>query len=252
MPLLSQEWFNPLDEVGLSILAKHIESEEKHFDTFLNIARRATEKGNMVMAADIVAAICLTKKESIDFRDLHISSSRISLLSFEGKAISRLQICDSFIEKIDLTNSKLNDSVCISKCEIGKVYGVASSTNIPLQLQNNNISEYEMLATTALIKKANLSEPQKLFIEMARKIYFQPGSGRKENALLRGMGESANKQLSQKILGKLIDEKLLIRVKGNEGFVYIPMRDQTARIDRMLKELTLSVDPLWVSISNLH
>lgn len=251
MALLSQDWFNPLDEVGLSILAEHIEKDKRHFDTFLNIARRATEQGNMIMAADIVAALCLTKNDHIDFKEIYISCARISFLSFEGKRIERLRIDGSFIERLDLTNSKLSDTVIICDSEIKKVNGVASRSNIPPQIKNNEIKEFELLGTTALIKKANLSDSQKIFVEMARKIFFQPGRGRKENALLRGMGVSGDKQLSQKILGMMIDDKLISKVKGDEGFIYIPERSQSSRIDRMLKELTLSSDPLWIKISSL-
>ena len=58
--------------------------------------------------------------------------------------------------------------------------------------------DFEPLATTAVLKKARLSESQKPFVEMMRKIFFQPGAGRKEAALLREMGASANKQLGKK------------------------------------------------------
>ena len=86
---------------------------------------------------------------------------------------------------------------------------------------------------------------------MLRKIFYQPGAGRKEAALLRGMGTSANKQLGEKLLRCLLDEKLVTRHKGDEGFIYKPIRSEMGRIDKILTDLTLSTDPLWIKISTL-
>lgn len=249
--VLSASWKNPLDEVGLSILSEYINKEPKRIDTFLAIARNASNSANKVLAANIVAAICLLNISSLDFKDIHISDAHFRSLSFEGKEIQKLSISDTIIEKLDLTNSKLCDSVKISKCMISTVYGIASSKSVPSQVADCSVENCEMLATTTLIKKARLSESQKLFVEMLRKIFFQPGSGRMEAALLRGMGMSANKQLGGKILRKLLDAGLITRFKGKEGNVYSPVRSETARVDKILTDLTLSQDPLWQSISLL-
>lgn len=96
-----------------------------------------------------------------------------------------------------------------------------------------------------------LSKEKKLGNYQFRKIFFQPGAGRKEAALLRGMGTSANKQLGEKILNKLLDEGLITRIKGKEGYVYKPVRSKTGRIDKILTDLTLSKDPLWLMISEI-
>lgn len=249
--VLSADWKNPLDEVGLSILAEYISKDAKRIDTFLSMARTASVSVNKVLASNIVAALCLLDINSLDFKDIHISDGHFRRLSFEGKEIQRLSISDSVIEKLDLTNSKLCDSIKINGCIISTVYGIASRKSVPAQVADCSVENFEMLATTTLIKKARLSESQKLFVEMLRKIFFQPGSGRMEAALLRGMGVSANKQLGEKILGKLMDAKLIKRFRGKEGYVYSPVRSETGRVDKILTDLTLSQDSLWESISRL-
>lgn len=249
--VLSANWKNPLDQTGLSILSEYISKDAKRIDTFLAMARNASLSANKVLASDIVAALCLLPVDILDFKDLYISGGHFSHLSFEGKEIKRLSISESIIEKIDLTNSKLSDSVKFKECIISTVYGISSRKSIPEQIVNCEIDNFEMLATTTLIKRARLSESQKLFVEMLRKIFFQPGAGRKEAALLRGMGVSANKQLGEKILSKLLDEKLVTRIKGDEGYIYKPVRSKTGRIDKLLTDLTLSKDPLWQTISLL-
>lgn len=249
--VLSADWKNPLDQVGLSILAEYISKDIKRIDSFLTLARNASNSKNKILAADIISALCLLDIDNLDFKDLNIVASHFSYLSFEGKEIRRLSISDSIIEKIDLTNSKLNNSVKLSKCIISTVYGIASRKSIPAPIVDCDVDHFEMLATTTLIKRARLSESQKLFVEILRKIFFQPGAGRKEAALLRGMGVSANKPLGQKILSKLLEEKLITRHRGDEGYIYKPVRKETGRIDKMLTDLTLSTDPLWEKITSL-
>lgn len=135
---------------------------------------------------------------SLDFKNLDISGGYFTRLTFEGKEIERLSLRDSIVERFDLTNAKLKESVKISKCWIGTAYGIASHKSFPSNFSECKVVNFEALATTTLIKKARLSGSQKLFVQMLRKIFHQPGAGRKEGALLRGMGSSANKQLGEK------------------------------------------------------
>ena len=68
---------------------------------------------------------------------------------------------------------------------------------------------------------------------------------------MRGMGESVNRKLSNKILQKMLNEKIISKSQGNEGLVYNPNRNQGARVKKILDDLTLSKDPLWEFVSNL-
>ena len=248
--IYTDEWRHPLNDIGLNILTTYISKNEENVNRFLGIARQAATK-NKILASDIVCAICLLDIAEIDFNGLTITDGHFFHLSFEGKVIKRLSIKNSIIEKLDLTNSKLADTVTIEDSIISTIYGISSIGGIPSQLVRCDTEDFEPLATTALIKKARLSESQKLFVEMMRKIYFQPGAGRKEAALLRGMGASANKQLGKKILNKLLDEDLVTRHKGDEGYIYSPVRRETERVKKMLTDLTLSEDPVWKNISAL-
>lgn len=248
---MSNKFLIFLHRTNLVTLAEYINKDEKRLDIFITMARNASTSTNKVLAADIVSVLCLLDTDHIDFKDIYITDGYFSYLSFEGKEINRLTISDSCIERIDLTNSKFLDKVQIKNCIINTVYGVSSKESIPTQIIDCTVDNFESLATTTLIKKAKLSIPQKLLVEMIRKIFFQPGAGRKEAALLRGMGFSDNTRLGKKILGKLMDEGLITRHKGDEGYIYKPVRKYAKRVNGIITELTLSKDPLWESVSNL-
>lgn len=249
--LLDEEWMQPLDATGCYILSEYISKDEERWNEFLSIARQASTHKNKIFASDIVSALCLIDATSLDFQDLYISDGCFSNLIFEGKEIQRLSINESIIENMDITNAKFGPDFLISNSIIDTLLGVASKNSIPSQLVMCEVDKVERLDTTTLIKKAKMTDPQKLFVEMIRKIFFQPGAGRKEAALLRGMGASVNRSLGEKILGILLDDKIVTRHKGDEGYIYKPVRNQTRRMDKILTDLTLSKDPLWNRISTL-
>lgn len=249
---VSCSWCNPLDLVGYQILSKYISKDEKSINAFLTIARNAANSENKILASDIVAAMSYLDMEYLDFKDLYISNGYFTNLSFEGKIVKGLDIYDSIILRLDLTNSRLDDTVLIRDCIISSIFGIASHKSIPPQISDCEVETFETLATTTIIKKAKLTTSQKVFVAMIRKIFFQPGAGRKEEALLRGMGMLANKRCAEKILNKLLDEEIVTRHKGDEGYIYKPVRSETARIDKLLTDLTLSNDPLWAIISDIN
>lgn len=249
--MLNIAWKCPLDLTGLHIISEYIKKDAKRIDLFISIARNASSSENKILASDIVSALCLLDTEYIDFQDLFITDAHFSYLSFEGKEINRLSISNSCIERINLTNSKFTDQVQIRDCIISTIYGISSIESVPSQIIDCDIDNYEALATTTLIKRANLSLSQKLLVDMLQKIFFQPGAGRKEAALLRGMGVSANKPLGERILRKLMDENFVTRHKGDEGYIYKAQRSQTGRVKKIMTDLTLSNDPLWKYISSL-
>lgn len=122
---------------------------------------------------------------------------------------------------------------------------------IPCQFQSCDVKQFEMLATTTLVKKARLTQSQKILIGMIRKIFFQPGAGRKEGTLLRETAGSSTKKISVAILSCLIDENLVTKVSGDEGIIYKPVRKETGRMNKILTDLTLSADPLWIKVSKM-
>lgn len=249
--VLQKEWKNPLNQIGLSILSEYACNDMKRKDSLYDIARKASNGKNQVLAADIISAMCMLPEECIDCKGLVINGGWFTYLSFEGKEIQKLTILNSVIEKLDLTNSRVTDNVEISDCIISTIYGISSRNSIPSQFHDCEVKQFEMLATSTLVKRARLSEPQKILVGMIQKLFYQPGAGRKESTLLRENGGGSTKKISQSILSALRDEELVTRIQGDEGYVYKPVRKEMGRMDKMLTDLTLSKDPLWIIVSKM-
>jgi hypothetical protein len=110
---------------------------------------------------------------------------------------------------------------------------------------------FSSVATTSRIKAANLGPAQKVLVTVLRKTFFQKGAGRKEEALLRGLGKLVKPGILDRILGRLISEGLLNKAKGDGGDLYIPIRSQARRAGQMVAELSLSKDPIWIFVTSL-
>ncbi len=249
--IFQKEWKNPLNQIGLSILAQYISNDSKRRESFLLIARKASSGRNQILAADIVSALCMLPEDYIDFKEVVIDGGYFSYLSFESKEIQRLTILNSIIEKLDLTNSKMAENMEIRKSFISTIYGISSKNSIPSQFYDCEVKQFEMLATNTLVKRARLSDSQKILVEIIHKLFFQPGKGRREETLLRETAGSSNRKLSQNILQELLKEKLVKIVPGDDGDVYKPVRRETGRMDKILTDLTLSRDPLWIKVTEM-
>lgn len=249
--ILSEKWDNPMDLNGCTILAAYIQKDTDRKGNFLNLAIQASKNENKILAGDIISSISLTDEDEIDYKEIYIKDSYIKNLLWEGKQIKNLFVESTIIENLDITNVSLKDNIEFKDCMIKTITGISSESGIPLQFHKCSVENFEAIATMSRIKKAKLSMPQKIFVAIIKKLFFQPGRGRKVETLLHGFGESTSKRYVDKILNKLLKEGIVERHKGDEGYVYKPVRDYTARMRTILTQLTMSEDKLWEYVSKL-
>lgn len=110
------------------------------------------------------------------------------------------------------------------------------------------VDRFDALTNMAKIRQANLGNEQRTFITVIHKTFFQRGSGRKEEALLRGLDAARDRKTAHRVLGMLVEEGVLREYSGKEGVVYVPARKHTRRMARIISELKHSSDPLWVRL----
>lgn len=251
--VLDENWDNPMDLHGCTILSAYIQREPKREGYFINLAIQASKFRNSIIVADIVSSIALNETQDVlDYKNIHIKDSHFKNLLWTGKQIINLSIEDTIIENLDITNASITDKVSIKDCLINSVMGISSEKGIPTQFSGCQVEKFEAIGTMSRIKKAKLSNQQKIFVAIIKKIFFQPGRGRKEETLTRGFGDTESKRYAEKIINKLLSEKIIVRHKGDEGYVYKPVRDYSSRMDAILTQLTTSEDELWDYVSKLR
>lgn len=254
-PIERELWVNPLQELGQKIVADAIDAKNPAespglAQPFIKFARKCANSVNRVGAGDVVGGLLRTQTigEKVDFDQLRISEATIGPIDCSKVIPERLVISDSVLEVLTLPQASPT-ATRFENCSIGRLQRVSSAAGVPAWIVNPSIDEFETVSTLAQIKGAGLRPRQEILVAIIRKIFFQKGAGRKEEALLRGL-ERVDPKAVGKVVNLLIKEDIIKKGKGDEGVLYRRVGSQTHRMKKMLAELTLSKDPLWLLISS--
>lgn len=241
-----ENWINPLCNFGTNLVAKSI-NDTNNYVGFMKYLNLINHFKNRTLIGDIFSSLINSYKKDLDFNNISIDGTHISNLNLANSRASNFYIFDSYIERLDITATQVRN-VIIKDCVIKKVYGVSAEKNLPEWMKNNDIELYEAVNRYARIKRAPLRIEQNIFCIIIMRTFFQPGSGRKEDTLVKGYGVTSNKKIVYKILNMLLSEGILTKSKGDSGNVYNPTRRYTKRMEQILTELNNSKDELWLRL----
>ncbi len=101
----------------------------------------------------------------------------------------------------------------------------------------------ESSQNTAAILALPLSTGAKVLLTVLKKLYLQPGAGRKQSALFRGLDHRA-RTLVPDVLDLLAREGLTIRSTVGEEAVWLPTRSESVRVRRLVSSPVGSNDRL--------
>ena len=244
---ISSVWINPLNEVGLRILARFCDEGSREFHL---LATRSLSNQNRVLGSDIVAAMLLGQTDSVDFKGLAVDQGKFLLIDLSQVRASNLSITNSYFSRLILPASA-PVGARIANCVAEKVYGATSVSGLPAWIIDLDAETYESIDSVSRIRKMELSPEHQVLVTIVKKTFFQKGSGRKEEALLRGLGQIVAPPTLQKILALLIRERCLERFRGDDGTVYAPNRAFAGRMKHMLYALRSSDDSIWRDVGEL-
>ena len=244
--LRREKWLHPLGVFGQAIFTQSIVD---HGDTsrYLRYLRQLTESGNRILAGDIVTALLGTEGFEIDFKNIVLTDSHLGTINLAETGARNLIITETFIDELTV-GPRAPIGLRVENCIISTVRGLANGDRLPEWLVEPEIECFDALANVARIRDAGLSKEQQIFVTVVHKTFFQPGSGRREEALLRGLGVAGNRKIARRILGMLIEEGVLTSFPGKEGTVYAPVRKHTTRMGEIVRQLSYSSDPLWTRL----
>ena len=238
-----EKWKHPLGVFGQSVLTQHM-VDSGHRTGYLQLLRQLANSNNRVLAGDILTALLGIEGFEFDFKNLVLSDSHLGVVNLAETGASNLRIDESFIDELTV-GAKRPRGLRLEGCVIRTLRGLSSSDKLPDWLGNSDIERFDALTNVARIREANLSKEEQIFVTVVHKTFFQPGSGRKEDALLRGLGESGDRRIVDRVLSMLLDEGILKTSPGREGKIYVPARKHTRRMARIISQLKYSSDPIW-------
>lgn len=251
----NEAWSNPLQRLGQRVAAGSLKggSIAVKNDTYKRHAKRCAEGRNRVLASDIVGTLMVAAIPGavVDFEGLRINDGHLSFLDLSSAAPRNLNLTECVVHDLFLPTVQ-PDNVALRNCLVGTMHGVASATGVPTWV-DAAVDRFETVSTVAQIRSADMTANQRILVTIIKKTFFQKGAGRKEEALLRGLGATPATADPSKVLNLLIHEKVLEphKASGGGGMIYVPSRSLASRMRRMISELTLSRDDIWLRVSEL-
>jgi hypothetical protein len=247
------QWIQSLRVLGTVHCAQLIRTYDldQHCFSYL---RKFGNSRNSKRLGEIVSALCLYGDEPLDFKSLQIANSTLPMLILSNRTVSNLVIKNTEIDFLVLegTPIKPEHGMQIDDCIVSSVVGISSHTGLPVWIKNAEVISFDRLSNAARIKESPLTPSQKLFLSIIHKIFFQPGAGREEASLLKGgYGQKYSPRLADSIVKLLARSGVVERFKGDDGWVYKPVRRFTDRMNKIRSELTLSEDELWLEVTKL-
>jgi len=233
------------DEVALTsgrmvpALKKAMESEDLS-TLVLDLVQICIECG-----LDIDVPIQL-KDVLVEFLELSVGIKDYSKLTFSECLFSRLAL-DNGVPSRNLPK--------FAACYIDKLEGRASVKDIPqgifdAQCEFGSFSDAP--ETTNAIAGMDLPLGARVLLIVLKKIFSQSGSGRKENALQRGLDHHSRRHVGE-VLRLLTSEGLIIPYKrgGMEMIIWLPDRSKMSRVQKLITAPLTCGDPLIKKASNL-
>ncbi len=244
--LANEIWSNPLDHLGQRIFINEIVERSLETET-LNFAHNLNSKGNCIAVSDIICGLlCLNQKE-MNFKSMIVTNGEMKYCNFSNIRPVNLILRDCIIYNFIFPTEAVS-AVKLTGCHIERAYGVTGAQGVPDWVENTEIEHYQSIATVSAIKNIDLSPQHRILVTILKKTFFQPGNGRQEAALLRGLGQVDRHGYTDRILQVLISQGLLKKTKGRHGNLYVPERKYSDRVGKILAELNLSEDSLWQNV----
>lgn len=198
------------------------------------------------MVADLIRVMWdlgLSVRSSVSVRGVlvrHIecssSNADLSTVLFRDCYFSRIEV------DTDLDQSKLP---VFSQCYVEELDGRVSESDLPQgRFKECEISSF-VTTTETMAKVLELEIPlgSRVCLTILKKLYERSGSGRKENALYRGLNTHA-RRLVPTVLKILQSENLAIPIKTRGTTIWLPSRNHRARVGRIIAAPATVSDPV--------
>jgi hypothetical protein len=245
--VVEDSWANPLGDLGQRIAAQ---LNHRSVRDVVKIISEVSRSKNSVLASDLVAMLTRGDLGRVDFKNVLVDDGVFSVFTFRDRPIENLKIVGSTIYELLLPDDT-PENVLLSGCVVGHVAGVSSAASLPNWVPDTTADRFDAAHNTASIRRIGLSPQHEILTAILKKTFFQPGAGRKEEALLRGLGRISKGNVSGKILNILLQNGILTRFKGNEGWVYAPNRQYAGRMKSIVELMNKSDDAIWIEVGQL-
>lgn len=214
---------------------------------------RAGSDGSNYMVADIVRLLLEMELDVVN--EVWIDGIFVPEIELSEKSdLSKVRFRDCFFFRIELDGAVDSEKVPrFQECFVEELEGRVSEADLPEGKFDKGcvIDKFVKEAkTTADVLTLDLPMGTRVCLTILKKLYEQSGSGRKENALHRGMDSRARRYVPG-VLRLLQSERLALPDRSRGTTIWRPDRSQRARVGRMMAAPTTEKDRILVESGKL-
>lgn len=243
-----------IGELGVGLAARRLGDTFSHGEFIA--ATKAIDK-TLARGATSVDLVNLAKKLGIPIEtSIYVSKLFIDDFEVDGPRfdLSRITFDECFFDRLELTaDSSSDNSPHFNSCLIQELDGRISRNDLPDSSFDDRcvIEKFTSSAgTTSSVLDLAIPIGARVLITILKKLFVRSLSGRKENALYRGLDAEHQGKVSA-VLG-LLQSHGLITTSGRSGDpIWLPVRRQRARVLGILNAPSKGSDPLLVAARQL-
>lgn len=221
----------------------------------INAAVGATQRtGSQYLAADLARLLMargFSIREQIRLHDVLIPELEVGPA---GADFSALEFHGCFFSRVELDSDANVASLPLFRgCFIDQLEGRVSRADLPTEKFSDDciIENFaEAAETTAAVLGLELPLGSRVCLTVLKKLYERRGSGRKENALHRGLDHHARRMVPD-VLRVLQSEGLASPYKAKGTTIWLPDRSSRQRVGRMIAAPSSSSDPVLRNCASL-
>ncbi|WP_281985117.1 hypothetical protein [Thalassorhabdomicrobium marinisediminis] len=231
----------PLGQFGIKFLGAHglIGEDAEKYVRFCN------SKGNTQIAADYLCSKVDASEEEINCKGFDVFRANILELDLSERHIKGLSLSDVHLHKVILNETQF-EQCAIQDCILETVVGASDADHLPECFDDSCLFEnFSSVDNVSRISELALTDSQKTLIAIIRKLFFQPGRGRKEEALLRGTSKYWDAKTAQEIVRYMQSNGIIFEAPGDRGKLFIPNRKHMRRMGNIISMLGSCDDVLW-------
>lgn len=247
-----------LSEKAIAMAAHVLSKSGATPETLIGVAEQLNARAMRDSAGAQLLADCVSiafrmaidmEREEIDFRGLSVNGGTLGRLPLDELRINRLSLANSIVHELAFGSVDGAEGVRFANCLISKVCGVTARAGLPAGFVDDDteIEAYDSLGTNNAVLKSDLPPNLKALVTVLRKLYWQPGAGRKLGAFKRGITKPDVASLIEPVLD-LLQQHRFVTVFNS---VVHPIRKQSPRVDKILMAPNLSDDELVKAVRAL-
>ena len=253
-PSILADMESTIGSLGIGVASLRVKN--RHFsEGKINAALLETQRHDArYMAVDIVKLL-LGNNFNIQHK-IFLTGLLVSDLEFgrvDGDS-SKVQFQDCFFSRMKFDPETSSDRIPLFReCYIDELEGRVSRRDLPPDKFDSQciIEKFTGAAeTTKEVLTLELPLGTRVCITILKKLYEQSGSGRRENALHRGLDHHSHRLVSD-VLHVLQSEGLAVPDRTKEMTIWRPDRGSRARVGRIISAPTTADDPVLRKCDNL-